>query len=223
MSMLKGTSINVPFPRLRRQRRARILMYRICTAVLRAVLPCTHKKLTVFRGSFKSVALIGCSLFSLNALAQESPGLGESMTAEEVAAVDYAVLPNGDGLPDGSGTAEEGATVYQQHCFACHGERGTGGVNDTLAGGHGSMTTDRPQKTVGSFWPYATTVFDYVRRSMPLQSPGTLSNDEMYAVTAYLLFINDVIGENDAINADTLPVVKMPNRENFVWGYSPTE
>jgi cytochrome c len=169
------------------------------------------------------IAIIGISFFSVSALAQESPGLGESVSAETIAAVDYAVMPDGDGLPAGSGTAEDGALVYQQHCFACHGERGTGGVNDTLAGGHGSMTTDRPQKTIGSFWPYATTVFDYVRRSMPLQSPGILSNDQMYAVTAYLLFINDVIGENDEISAATLPDVKMPNRDNFVWGYSPTE
>ena len=171
----------------------------------------------------KLLAMIGISLVSVTLFAQESPGLGERVSAEEIAAADYAILPNGDGLPEGSGTAAGGAVVYQQYCFACHGERGTGGVNDTLAGGHGSLSGDRPQKTIGSFWPYATTVFDYVRRSMPLQSPGILSNDQMYAVTAYLLYINDVIDENDEISAETLPDVRMPNRDNFVWGYSATQ
>lgn len=168
----------------------------------------------------KYVAVAGLCLFSIAAAAQDSPGLGESVSAEEIASVDFTVLPNGDGLPGGSGTAASGAMVYQQYCFACHGEKGTGGVNDTLAGGHGSMTSDRPQKTVGSFWPYATTIFDYVRRAMPLSSPGVLTNDQLYAVTAYLLYINDVIGENDEISAKTLPDVRMPNRDNFVWGYS---
>jgi mono/diheme cytochrome c family protein len=174
--------------------------------------------------STRKLCTIVCfSLLSGSLLAQESPGLGEDVTAEELAAVDYAILPNGDGLPAGSGTAAEGAMVYQQYCFACHGEKGKGGTNDALSGGHGSLTSARPQKTVGSFWPYATTVFDYVRRAMPHQSPGILSNDELYAVTAYILFVNDVIGEDQEIDADTLPAVKMPNRDNFVWDYSEGE
>ena len=98
---------------------------------------------------------------------------------------------------------------------------GTGGVNDVLAGGHGSLTGPQPQKTVGSYWPYATTVFDYVRRAMPFQSPGSLSSDELYAVTAYLLFVNDIIAEDAEMSAESLPQVKMPNRDNFVWGYTP--
>jgi len=113
--------------------------------------------------------------------------------------------------------------VYQQYCFACHGERGSNGVNDALAGGHGSLTSDQPQKTVGSYWPYATTVFDYVRRAMPLTSPGLLSNDELYAVTAYLLFINDIVDESHEIDAESLPAVKMPNRDNFTWDYAQAE
>ena len=165
------------------------------------------------------VMLIACAAVA----AQESPGLGEVMSAEKIAEIDYAVLPNGDGLPDGSGTAKDGATVYQRYCLACHGEGGADGINDRLVGGHGSMTSKRPQKTVGSFWPYATTIFDYVRRSMPLTSPGVLSNDEMYAVTAYLLYINDIIGENAEINAKTLPAIKMPNADNFTWDYSPAK
>ena len=169
----------------------------------------------------KFAASVGMLLFSVTAASQDSPGLGEPVSAAEIAAIDYVVLPDGDGLPSGSGTASDGAIVYQQYCLACHGEGGADGINDRLVGGHGSMTSSRPQKTVGSFWPYATTVFDYVRRSMPLTSPGVLSDDEMYAVTAYLLYINDIIGEKDEINAQTLPKVKMPNRDNFVWDYSP--
>jgi len=90
-----------------------------------------------------------------------------------------------------------------------------------LVGGHGSLTTDRPRKTVGSYWPYATTLFDYVHRAMPYQAPGSLSNDDVYAVTAYILYLNDVVDENDQLDADTLPDVRMPNRDNFVWAYSP--
>jgi cytochrome c len=154
-------------------------------------------------------------------LADEGPGLGEEVTAEELAAVDFTIMPDGDGLPEGSGNAVAGRRVYNQNCLACHGEDGTGGLNDGLAGGHGSLTGPKPQKTVGSYWPYATTIFDYVRRAMPFQTPGSLSNDEIYAITAYLLFINDVIAEDTQINAESLPQVKMPNRGNFVWGYSP--
>ncbi len=173
--------------------------------------------------TFRLTVFSGLLLFSGLVSAQESPGLGEPVSADQIAEIDYVVLPNGDGLPDGAGTASDGATVYQRQCLACHGEEGTDGINDRLAGGHGSMTGNRPQKTVGSFWPYATTVFDYVRRSMPLASPGVLSNDELYAVTAYVLYINDIVGEDDEMNAQTLPAVKMPNRENFVRDYSATE
>jgi cytochrome c len=154
-------------------------------------------------------------------LADDSPGLGQQLTAEELAAVDFTIMPDGDGLPAGSGTAVTGRDIYIQNCLACHGENGTGGVNDALSGGHGSLTGPEPQKTVGSFWPYATTVFDYVRRAMPFQAPGSLASDEIYAVTAYLLFVNDIIAEDADMNAESLPRVKMPNRDNFVWGYTP--
>ena len=154
-------------------------------------------------------------------LADELPGLGVPVDPETLANIDFTILPNGDGLPSGSGTAAGGAAIYQQHCLACHGEGGSGNVNEALVGGHGSLTTQRPIKTVGSYWPYATTIFDYVRRAMPLQAPGTLANDEIYAVTAYLLFLNDIVGEVEQINAQTLPLVKMPNRDGFIWAYSP--
>lgn len=155
------------------------------------------------------------------ALADEGPGLGEQLTAEEVAAVDFTVMPDGNGLPAGSGNATAGRAIYNANCLACHGENGTGGVNDVLAGGHGSIAGPKPQKTVGSYWPHATTIFDYVRRAMPFQTPGSLSNDEVYALTAYLLFINDIIAEDVEMDAESLPQVTMPNSGNFVWGYTP--
>jgi cytochrome c len=153
------------------------------------------------------------------AFAQENPRLGEPVTAAELALADYTVLPNGEGLPDGSGTATQGAAVYTQNCLACHGAEGTDGINDRLVGGRGSLLSDNPVRTIGSFWPYATTVFDYVRRAMSYQTPGVLSNDEIYSVTAYLLFLNGVIEEGAEMNAETLPLVKMPNRDNVVWDY----
>lgn len=151
----------------------------------------------------------------------ESPGLGEPLTASDVANADFVVMPSGEGLPDGSGTAVEGARIFAAQCQVCHGENGVDGLNDNLSGGHGTLASDKPKKTVGSYWPYATTVFDYVRRAMPYQSPGTLSNDEVYALTAYLLHINGIISDSAAMNAESLPDVKMPNRDNFVWGYRP--
>jgi len=154
-------------------------------------------------------------------MADDNPQLGENVSQADLVVVDYTIMPNGEGLPDGSGTAAEGAKVYQDNCLACHGAGGKDGLNDVLVGGHGSLTTDRPQKTVGSYWPYATTLFDYVHRAMPYQAPGSLSDDDVYAVTAYILYLNDVVDENDRLDADTLPDVRMPNRDNFVWAYSP--
>ncbi len=154
-------------------------------------------------------------------MAEESPMLGEPVDADTLARVDFTILPNGDGLPAGSGTAIRGAAVYQQHCIACHGEEASGGVNDALVGGHGSLATDSPKKTVGSYWPYATTVFDYIRRAMPLQEPGRLSSDEIYAVTAYILHLNGIVEQDAELDAESLPLVKMPNRDGFVWDYSP--
>ena len=166
------------------------------------------------------LSLLGCLMPFAPALA-ESPMLGEPVDPETLVAIDYTVMPDGEGLPEGSGTALEGEAVYQQHCIACHGERGEGTVNDALVGGNGTLATPSPKKTVGSYWPYATTVFDYVRRAMPLQTPGVLTNDEVYAVTAYVLFMNGIVEESAAIDAESLPLVKMPNRDGFTWDYTP--
>jgi len=155
-------------------------------------------------------------LFSSAALA-ETPNLGKVITPEEVAPWDISVSPDGAGLPPGSGTPKQGEAVYASKCLACHGEKGAGKPNDALVGGIGSLAGDKPAlKTVGSFWPFATTIFDYVRRSMPYNESKTLTNDELYAVAAYILQLNGIIGENDTMNAQTLPKVPMPNRDGFV-------
>ena len=153
------------------------------------------------------------------ASAQEGPDLGETPSPELIAAWDISVSPDGAGLPPGSGTAAEGAAVYTVNCLACHGQEGEGLLNDRLVGGHGTIGGPAARKTVGSYWPYATTIFDYVRRAMPYLQPQSLTNDETYALTAYLLYLNSIIDENAVMNAATLPAVEMPNRDNFVLAY----
>lgn len=155
------------------------------------------------------------------AVAAEGPSLGIELSTDAVAAVEITVMPDGEGLPEGSGNAGSGKETFVANCLACHGEEGTGGPNDVLVGGHGTLTSEQPQKTIGSYWPYATTLLDYIRRAMPYQTPGSLSNDELYAVTAYLLYLNGIIEIDAELSADTLADVKMPNRDNFVWAYSP--
>jgi cytochrome c len=144
------------------------------------------------------------------------PALGTAVSAEEVARMDISVSPSGAGLPAGSGTARLGLQVYEQKCLACHGAKGVGKPADALAGGMGSLASKTPLRTVGSYWPYATTLFDYVRRAMPHADPLSLSSDEVYAVSAYVLFLNGLIEEDFPLNAQTLPQVKMPNRNGFV-------
>ncbi|HEY5624815.1 MAG TPA: cytochrome c [Gammaproteobacteria bacterium] len=153
------------------------------------------------------------------AAAQESPDLGTTPSPELLAAWDIDIGPDGSGLPAGSGSAAEGETLYNVNCIACHGPEGEGLLNDRLAGGHGTLGTEAPRKTVGSYWPYATTIFDYVRRAMPYLTPQTLTDDEVYALTAYLLYINDIVDRNAEMNSSTLPAVEMPNRDNFVLAY----
>ena len=156
-------------------------------------------------------------LVSAAALAAESPNLGRVATQEEVASWNLTITPDGDGLPPGSGTPKQGESVYVAKCIACHGEKGAGNPADRLAGGQGTIGGDRrPVKTIGSFWPYATTVFAYIRRAMPYYETKSLTNDDLYALSAYLLYLNGIIGENDTMNAQTLPKVRMPNRDGFV-------
>ncbi len=152
-------------------------------------------------------------------VAQETPNLGRPATPTEIAGWDMSIPSDGTGLPPGRGTAEQGAVVYTQKCQACHGEKGAGQPNDRLVGGQGTLTSANPVRTIGSYWPYATTVFDYVRRAMPYTQSQSLTNDEVYAVTAYLLHLNGIIGAPDVMNAQTLSQVQMPNREHFILAY----
>jgi S-disulfanyl-L-cysteine oxidoreductase SoxD len=147
------------------------------------------------------------------------PSLGVPATPEQVAGWDKSVGPDGAGLPPGSGTVKEGAALYATMCVACHGERGAGKPNDQLVGGQGTIATPNAVRTVGSYWPYATTLFDYIRRAMPVVAPQSLTDNQVYALTAYLLNENGVIPEDAVIDATTLPKVVMPNRANFVSAY----
>jgi cytochrome c len=141
-------------------------------------------------------------------------GLGVPASPADVAARSLNVFPDGKGLPDGRGSASEGKALYAERCASCHGTAGTGGSAEELAGGR--LDGPSPDKTIGTYWPYATTVFDFVRRSMPLDAPGSLSDDQVYAVTAYLLNLNGIIDERAEMNAASLPQVKMPNRDGFI-------
>ena len=155
--------------------------------------------------------------------AQETPHLGRPATSAEIAGWDISIPPDGAGLPEGSGTSAQGAKVYATKCIACHGPEGTGAVNDRLVGGRGTLTTTAPVKTIGSYWPYATTLFDYIRRAMPYPEPHSLTSAETYALTAYLLHLNGVIAADAVMDAKTLPKVQMPNRGNFVLAWPPAK
>ena len=146
----------------------------------------------------------------------QTPNLGKPLTPAELAAWDINVLPDGTGLPSGSGTPAQGAKIYAAKCAHCHGEGAKGGVNAALVGGRPLTDGIETPKTIANFWPYATTLFDFTRRAMPWQQPRSLTKDEVYAVTAYILALNKLIGENDTMNAETLPRVRMPNRDGFI-------
>ena len=176
----------------------------------------------MFTHSLTVLTVLGIAgMLVVHTQAADGPNLGRDVTAAEIAGWDISIPPDGSGLPPGSGTAAAGATVYAAKCQSCHGEKGAGKPNDPLVGGQGTLASPRPVRTIGSYWPYATTVFDYVRRAMPYQQSQSLTNDEVYAVTAYLLHSNGIIGESEIMNARTLPQVNMPNRNNFILAYPP--
>lgn len=151
--------------------------------------------------------------------ADTSPNLGVAATPADIAKVYWSTTADGDNLPAGKGSAKEGEKLYESHCLSCHGAGGKDGVSRVLVGGQGTLATAKALKTVGSFWPYSTTVFDYIRRAMPYTAPMSLSNDEYYAVTAYVLYINGIVKQNQVLDAKSLPKVKMPNRDGFVPSY----
>lgn len=141
---------------------------------------------------------------------------GRPATPEEIKLWDIDVRPDGKGLPAGSGTVVQGKSIYEDNCAVCHGANGKDGIKDRLVGGQGTLASSRPIKTVGSYWPYATTLFDYVRRAMPYQAPGSLSVDETYAVSAYILSLNGLLPEDGKLDKESLPKVRMPNRDGFI-------
>src|SRR5215471_585777 len=150
----------------------------------------------------------------------DGPGLGKPIDPAEIAVWDISVAPDGTGLPKGVGTPAQGALIYVEKCTQCHGPDGKGGVTGVnaapLVGGAPITDISAATKRIANFWPYAPTLFDYIRRAMPWQQPMTLTNDEVYALTSYILAQNKLIGENDTMNAETLPKVRMPNRDGFI-------
>ena len=168
----------------------------------------------LFTTAIASLLILGAS-----GVGVASPLLGQPITEPDVAAWDVSIGPDGAGLPAGRGTPAQGAAIYASKCLACHGEKGSGGAGGRLAGG-GPLTGPRdPIIAVGNYWQYATTLFDFTRRTMPWTEPKSLTSDEVYAVTAYVLQINGIIGENDVMTAETLLKVRMPNRDGFIVMY----
>ncbi len=156
---------------------------------------------------------------SLPASAGQPLGLGRSPTTAEIAGWNIDILPDGTGLPAGQGSVAQGGEIFATTCAACHGAHGEAGDNNPvprLAGGQGTLNTPHPLRTVGSYWPYATTLFDYIRRAMPLNAPQTLTADQVYAVAAYVLYLNGVVAQDTVLDRISLPTIKMPNRNGFV-------
>jgi len=142
-------------------------------------------------------------------------GLGSPATPEQIAGWDIDARADGAGLPAGQGSVLQGEAIYAHSCAGCHGRAGEGGLADALVGGNGSLATARPVRTVGSYWPYATTLFDYVRRAMPYNAPQSLTADQTYAVVAYVLRLNQIVPDGAVLDAKSLPRVRMPNRNGF--------
>jgi S-disulfanyl-L-cysteine oxidoreductase SoxD len=173
---------------------------------------CTHR----------SLALAFALSLSAGAALAQNAGLGKPITEQDIKHWDIAVLPDGTGLPPGSGTPDQGAKIYAEKCSSCHGDAGKGGVSPAypaLVGGEPLTNGIDTAKTIKNYYAYATTIFDYVRRGMPYNMPRSLTDNEVYALTAYILALNDLIGQNDTMDATSLPKVKMPNRDNFIMPY----
>ncbi len=168
--------------------------------------------------SMRNLTIAGCTLaFAIGADAAiaETPRLGKPISQADLAEWDINILPDGSNLPPGNGTAADGAKIFAEKCTLCHGDHGQGGRAARLVGGPPRASLDGG-KTIANYWPYATTLFDFIRRAMPFTQPRSLSDQEVYALVAFILAENKLIGEGDEMNAATLPKVRMPNRDNFV-------
>ncbi len=150
------------------------------------------------------------------ASAAELPHLGRPADPARIAALDVEIAPDGKGLPPGRGSVAKGAAIFVEKCAACHGDRGEGQPGDRLTGGIGTLASSRPVRTVASYWPYATTLFGYIRSAMPVTAPRSVAPDEAYALCAYLLSIDGIVPKNAVLDARTLPKVRMPNRRGFI-------
>ncbi len=154
-------------------------------------------------------------LAPLHSQTQQRLGLGQNLSTETLKGWDIDIDAYGNGLPAGQGNATQGAVIYAEKCQACHGEKGVGGPANKLAGGAGSLNSTTPLKSIGSFWPYATTLFDYIRRAMPLTAPQSLNADQVYSLSAYLLYLNGIVNTTYTVDAQSLPAIKMPNLQGF--------
>ena len=159
-----------------------------------------------------AIVLAGASA----ARAQSPYGIGRPATSAEIAGWNIDIGRDGSNLPSGSGTVNHGREVYEQECASCHGANGEGAVGDRLVGGQGTLATAKPVRTVGSYWPYAPTLFDYIRRAMPQNAPESLSDGDVYAVSAYILNLNGLLSADAMLDAKSLAEIKMPNRGMFV-------
>lgn len=166
--------------------------------------------------AWSSLAAAALLMVPVGAIAAAGPGLGQRATPEEVARWDLNVFPDGQGLPAGKGSVAAGEAIYRERCASCHGAEGRGASAEELAGARHGLKDSNPDKTIGTYWPHATTLFDYVRRSMPLDAPASLDDEQVYSVTAYLLYLNGILGKEGEIGRDSLPRIAMPNREGFV-------
>jgi cytochrome c len=175
---------------------------------------------TALAAGLSICALASCSSIAPDASNVQSAarghGIGTPLTEQELAAWNIDIAPDGRGLPAGSGDVATGAHLFAAKCAACHGAQGQGGLGDPLIGGQGTLASAKPKRTVGSYWPYATTLFDYIRRAMPYNAPESLSADEVYALSAFLLNQNGIVAADTRLDAASLPRVVMPNRQGFV-------
>jgi mono/diheme cytochrome c family protein len=166
------------------------------------------------RRAVLAIALV-IAAASTSANAAERFGIGHAAAPAEIAGWDIDVRGDGQGLPPGRGSARDGAKIFAAQCASCHGANGEGKPAEELVGGFGTLATAKPVRTVGSYWPYATTLFDFIRRAMPFTAPQSLSADQVYAVSAYILYLNGIVAEDAVLDAHTLPAIAMPNRNGF--------